>query len=111
MANRYYETFLVTGVVNSEVISKSFIAPENEHRYVEGVYLNVSARAGNTIDLYLEREKIAELTDYMLALPGEDTETFWPLNLDLPVGLSLTVSVVSGGTASNLRAIYRYTVG
>lgn len=111
MSKNYYATYLVNGAINAEVIGSKFISPENEKRFVQGVYLQVSAQEGNTINLYLEREKIAEITDYIIPTTAGVYNIFFPLNLQLPVGQSLTLSVQAGGTANNLRAVYLYNTG
>lgn len=109
-AEKYYDTLQVTGSVNKEVISDKFTSPENEKRHLDGVYLNISAQQGNTVNIYLEREKLANINDYVIPTTAGNESNFFPLDLDLPIGQSLTLSVVSGGTANNLNAVLRYTV-
>lgn len=109
-AQKYYESFHVAGAVNSEQISGNFISPQSEHRYVEGVYLYLSALNGNHVNVYLEREKLAEIRDQVIGSNHNPEYTFWPLDIDLPVGQALTFSIVSGGNTEDLDAVVRYRV-
>lgn len=106
----YYETYNVTGVVNSTVQSSKFTAPENEKRYIVGIYMIVSAVNGNTVTWNLDREELANIDDNLIGTVAGQDHCFWELQTDLPVGQSLSLSLTCGGTAENLKAVIAYRI-
>jgi len=116
MARRYlYKT--VTGTASTEVLQTLLTSTEVEPKRVIKIYPyeTTSTRQGDAvIRLYVEREKIAEFPIYIFQNDLSNKQYMnvpvIELNLELPVGQSLIVGVVSGTTASNFAFMIEYEV-
>jgi len=114
------KAFAVTGVVNTAVEDAGLTSPQGEKRHCNKIFLTVSAAVGDTIEVWLEEEKLMTIYDYLVDGYGDSgaTNILYPTNkpnsfevdADIPVGQVLKVILVSGGTAINIFGGYEYEV-
>lgn len=105
---RLYTYEVVSGVANQEVGGTGITSTQEEPKRIIGVYVIVSARAGNIVKLAVEREDIAEIHDDFLPTNTDFPKPFIELDLELPVGETLKPFIKSGATATNITVIYVY---
>ena len=114
----YYESVHVNGTANTEVVEEILTSTEEEHKFVDAIaFIEDTATEQHDAVLvaYIEREKIMEVP-ISQNLQSWDSDVrmkfdpFYPLGHDLPVGQSLRVGHVSGGTASNVYYTVRYKI-
>jgi len=115
------KAFTITGQANADTFDTAGLeSTEVEKRYCERVIINVSGYAGNLIELWLDREKIFEIYDYHLQTDASSGSTNVqyatnklneiPVELEIPVGRKLQVSINCGGTAKNVFGTYVYHI-
>jgi hypothetical protein len=116
----YYKKFAITGVIN--VTTEDTVGLEStdqESRRCLSVLLNVSGYAGNHVKIFLERETLAEIYDYLISTDAATgTNQYqsinklieFPLDVLIPKGDKLIVAIVCGGTAKNVQGAYKYVI-
>ena len=85
---------------------------------IRGIVVNMSTHIGNTIEVWLERERIAQIPDFCLdtreaagganAYKSATKMGFIRLDVEIPYGQTLKVAVASGATANDLSGAYQY---
>ena len=114
----YYESILIAGVANTETVEDILTSTEEEPKYIEAVAFYEDTAVENldaVLTMYIEREKIVDVpmaqnqrshdSDVRL-----NTDPFFPIGHDLPVGQSFKVGHVSGAVASDIYYTVRYTI-
>lgn len=117
---KYLQAFAVTGVANTDTLdSTGLTSTTEETKTVEKIIVTTSGQVGNTIRVWLEREKLAEIYDYNLDTVEASGSNMYKstvkereivLNVTIPVGQTLRVSINAGGTAKNIFGGYVYTI-
>lgn len=110
------QSFSVTGSANSTVEDTGLASTEAEHKHCKKVLVYLSGIVANKIQLWLEREKLAEYYDYHFATVESTGSTNVqkgstllheiPVDVDIPVGQTLKVALQCGATAKNLFGSY-----
>lgn len=119
MAPRYfYKSVHVDGVANEETVEDIITSTEQEPVLVDAIAF-IEDTAGENYDavlaMYIEREKIVD-TPIMQNQRTHDSEVrlntdpFYPLGHDLPIGQSFKVGHVSGAVASDIWYTVRYQI-
>jgi hypothetical protein len=118
----YYQLFEVTGSANELVTdSDGLESTAEEPKTCEAVLLYVSAQAGNTVELWIKRERVAEIIDYHVDTDESSGSTNTQKSITkqirfevghgIPVGENLKAGIRCGSTAANLKGSYIYTIG
>lgn len=112
------KAFTITGVINTVTPdSLGLESTEAEKKHCDSIIANVSGHIGNTIQVWLDREKRFEIYDYSLDTAEASGTNMYksveklkeiPVDLDIPVGSKLVVQIACGGTAKNLFGTYVY---
>ena len=115
---KYGHAFSITGEENKTTPDDGLSSPETEKRHVEKIILNVSVHIGNTIQVWMDREKFFEIYDYSLDTveaaagdtPYKSTRKQSEIEIDreIPQGATMNVAIKCGGTASNVHGTYIY---
>ena len=114
----YYESVHVDGTANSETLETILTSTEEEHKMIDAVvFIEDTATEQHDAEIvaYIEREKIMDvpISQNLTSFDNDtrlSTNLWYPLGHDLPVGQSLKVGHVSGGTASNVYYTVRYKI-
>jgi hypothetical protein len=117
----YYKHFAVTGVINTTVYDGGIESTESEKITVNAILISVSAYQGNLIEGWIEREKIVDVSDYLLnthqaagaanAYKSTVKMLRIPVDAALDIGKIFKIAVNSGATASDIFGAYEYTIG
>lgn len=116
---KLYQSFTVTGVANTTTYDSGITSTDSEHKTVDSVIVSTSGQIGNKIQVWLEREKKAEVFDYNLdTIEASGTATYKstskllqiPLGIDVPVGQTLKVAIECGGTLKTIYGSYVYQI-
>jgi len=116
----YFQKFTITGVADTVTPDTGLSSSKENPKRLLSVLVRISAYKDNDIQGWLEREKIFEMSDYLIDT-GEiftanyNGKSFNRLNEievghDLPVGSTFTVALKCGSTANDLRGAYRYEI-
>jgi len=106
----YYHSEIITGVANQRTYGDGLTSTEAEKKRIKKVIVTTSARQGNYLEFWVEREKRGLIVDYNLPLA---TDTFrYPLEFDfeLETGRTFKPALVCGGTATNVYITYVYEI-
>lgn len=121
MAQKYYKKFTATGVINSLVLdSAGLSSTDTDKKVLTAVLVNVSGHIGNDVELWLERERLAQVPDYFLDTDEDAGGTVapksavkiarLPIALAIPVGQTVYAGIRCVGTAKDLRGAYEYEI-
>ncbi|RKX83487.1 MAG: hypothetical protein DRP58_08645 [Spirochaetes bacterium] len=105
----YYTYEVINGVANKVVFGEGLMSNETSHKKLEKIILVTSARQGNVIDLYLEKEKVFSVKDDIANLPSDNPKQEFVIDIDIPVGQKIVPALTCGGTATDLTIVYEYT--
>ena len=106
----FYYTDIIYGVPNEVRYGTGLTSTEVEPKRVESVYLVVSGRQNNFIEMWLERERLGQVVDYIIPLTTDDYRLEIPIGVDIPVGRIFNIALRCGGTATVLYVVYKYSV-
>lgn len=114
---KYYKRVVVSGTADTEILSDLLTSTEEEHKHIIALWFTETTGTlygDSVIRAYVEREKIVDMScrhfntatpnDNRVALPRLEIDT------DLPVGQTLSVGHISGGTASNYEFVAEYEI-
>lgn len=119
MPNIKREALSVTGVANTTTEYLVVESTEEEPKVIHAIHVNVSAQVGNRVEIWQEREKVADLYDYLLdTREASGTNQYKSikkmqridLDIDLPIGEKIKIMMVSGSTATDLHGWVEYTI-
>jgi hypothetical protein len=114
--SKYYKYTTVTGTSGGETTAASVASTDVEPKHVSKIYVYESTITKNNdaiVRVYVERERIVDAPIRMF-LDQASTPTYplaagvFEVDFDLPVGQTLYVGHVSGGTASNVTFVIEY---
>jgi hypothetical protein len=114
----YYESVTIAGVANTETLEDILTSTEEEAKHIDAIaFFETTAVENHDAELamYIERERIVSVpmaqnqrshdSDVRL-----NTDPFFPIGHDLPVGQAFKVGHVSGAVASDMCYTVRYTI-
>lgn len=118
MPTKYYKSGTVSGTANTETLTKILTSTEEAPKTVNKLYVTEITATENLDSMirgYIERERIMEFDQRHLHDAFDSDTRFGEvpdieLNHDIPVGQSLSVGHVSGGTASNFAYTVEYEI-
>lgn len=105
---KLYFSERVTGSPNTLVLGTGLVSTEVEPKVIKGLYITVSARNGNMIEAWIERERTLQILDTIFSLSSDSFRLYIPVDVDLPIGRRFAVGVRSGATATNIDVVYEY---
>jgi len=118
----FYKKFAVTGSANVQVLDTAGVeSTSDEKKTLHAVLLRVTGYAGNDIVVWREREKLAEVPDYLFDTEADLGAANFPysttkmqrleLELPIPVGETVKIGIVCGGTNKDISGAYVYSIG
>ena len=107
MSSLYFSEVIV-GTSNTTVFGTGLTSTEAEPKKLKNLILTVSARAGNRVEGWYEREKRLDIIDRNLPLPTETHRVIIPIDFDIAIGKTWKVAINSGGTATDIYVTYEY---
>ncbi len=119
MAPRYfYKSVHIDGTANEETVETIITSTEEEPVHVDAIAFIEDTAVENydaVLAMYIEREKIldAPVMQNQRTHDSEvrlNTDPFYPLGHDLPVGQSFKVGHVSGAVATDMWYTVRYQI-
>ena len=112
---KYYKEVTVNGVANEEVLEDIITSTETFKYKVNRIWFTevTSTLQGDAqLRVYLEREKILDINyKHLLRYSGSNERIdnyAIDLDIEIPVGQTLSVGFVSGATASNFKIAIEY---
>lgn len=120
MAQTYYQAFSITGVTNDTTYDGGLTSTEAEPKRLKAILVNVSDYQDNLVQVWLEREKLADVYDKIFNTDGDTGSTNTPysttklirlpVDRDIPVGQTAKVAIQCGGNATNIQGAYEYEI-
>jgi hypothetical protein len=107
MARIVYYSETVTGTTNTEVLGNGITSTEAEPKTIKEIIITVSARQGNRVRGYVERERMIDIIDQVCQTRTDAFRLPLTLDLELPVGHTFKVGIACGGTATNVDVVYK----
>ena len=104
----YYSYDIVYGVANEEKVGQGIYSHEVSKKVLKKIYLSTSARNGNIIKLYKEKELIFEVPDTVVALDTDNPKTCFDIDVEIPVGQHIYPALSCGGSASTVTIVFAY---
>lgn len=105
---KYYASETITGVANSTTYGNGLTSTGQSRKKVNKIYATVSSKAGNYLELWLEKERIAQIHDDILNLATDLAKLEIELDIEIPVGQTLVPAFRCGGTANIITLVYQY---
>lgn len=112
-----YEEVSVSGVINSRTLENGVTSTQEQPKHIESVTVTEVTGTPNNdaiLEFWVETERVCEMAIVHTLLDAASSDRNWKpeieLNLDLPVGQTLKVGHVSGGTASDVRFNIKYSL-
>lgn len=114
---KLYKRVAVNGSSNEETLEEVVTSTSEEPKHITAIWFNESTgtlQSNAILRAYVERERIIDF-DFCLfhQYDAGRTRIVKPrleVDIDLPVGQSLTVGHVSAGTASNFEIVAEYEI-
>lgn len=114
---KYYKEVTVSGMANEETLKDILTSTETAKYKVNKIWFTEVTSTLNgdaTLRVYLEREKILDMSyKHLLKYSGSNERIdnyAIDLDLEIPVGQTLSVGFVSGSTASNFKIAIQYEI-
>ena len=104
----YYASETITGVANATKYGDGLTSTEVSRKRVKSIYVVTSTRAGNYLELWLEKERIAQIHDDVINIATDNPKTEIDLDVEIPVGQTLIPALRCGGTATTITIVYKY---
>ena len=112
---KFYKRLEVTGVANKEKLGDILTSTAEEPKHVTALWFTETTAAENNdaiLRAYVEREKVLDMSiKHMLSTMDADGRYWKPrieVDIILPVGQSLSVGHLSGGTLSVIDIVAEY---
>ena len=104
----YYASEVINGAANSTVYGDGLTSTEASRKRVKSIMVTASARQNNYLELWLEKELVGRIHDNVLSLPTDLAKYEIELDVEIPIGQTLTPAVRCGGTATDMVVVYKY---
>lgn len=118
--SRRYQAFTITGVANVETFDGGLESTQAEPKRLIALLVHLSGYAANFVQLWREKEKLAEVYDYHFVTEADLGAANFPyvtnrltrldLEIDIPIGQRLKAALKCGATTKNLFGCYVYEV-
>ena len=106
----YYESETITGIANQRTFGTGITSTEPEKKRIKKVIVTTSAREGNYVEFWVEREKRGSIIDYNLPLNTDAFRLELEFDTEIEVGRSFTPALYCGGTATTVYITYCYEI-
>jgi len=103
-----YDSEEIVGVVNILVLGNGIVSTMAEPKRLRNIIITVSARAGNRIEGWVEREQCLDITDRNLPLVTDAYRIILPINFEIQIGRRWRAGIRSGSTPTNIYVTYEY---
>jgi len=114
---KYYKEVTINGTANEETLEDILTSTETfKYRVNRIIFTETTSPQNNDAQLrvYLEREKILDVnvvhTLTNITTNSRVPDPWFELDLEIPVGQTLTAGFVSGSTASNFKIAIEYEI-
>lgn len=114
---KYYKEVEISGTANEETLENILTSTETyKYRVNRVIFTETTSTLNNDAQLrvYLEREKILDLnvvhTLTNITTSSRVPDPWFDLDIEIPVGQTLSVGFVSGSTASDFRIAIEYEI-
>ena len=114
---KYYKEVTISGTANEETLEDILTSTETSKYKVNRIIFTETTSPQNNdaqLRVYLEREKILDVnvvhTLSNITTNSRVPDPWFDLDLEIPVGQTLTVGFVSGSTASDFKIAIQYEV-
>jgi len=114
----FYKAFSVTGQNNKTVLDSGLISTVEVPKTIRAVLINVSAYQGNTVEGWIETNRILEIIDKVLNTefvaaadtPYSSTTKIVriPIEEPIPAGMIFKIGINSGATKTDISGAYEY---
>jgi len=115
---KYFKEFSITGVANDTAYDEGLESTETEKRKVTHVLVNVGAHVGNTLEFWLERERVATIPDYLVDTEANSATTNTmvsttkinriEVDFEIPTGQRFKAAIRCGANPQNFYGAYEY---
>lgn len=115
---KYYKNFKVTGKASTTIFDGGIESTEAERKRILGIIISLSGYGDNVIEINIDREKIAGISDYSLDTEADLGAANFPystskmqfieLGHELDQGQTLQVGIKCGVTPKDVRGSYVY---
>lgn len=100
----------VNGESNAVVYGNGLLSTDVEPKIIKRVWVRVSARAGNFIEFWVERERIAVIHDTYGRLNNENLDIVFEFNREIEPGRVFRPAIRCGATPTSVVIMYEYEV-
>lgn len=107
---KYTYSEIITGVVNSTVYGSGITSTDVEKKKLNSVVIVTSAKAGNFIEGWYERERTHVIADNVLPLVTDGYRIKIDVDEVIEQGKTWKAALRCGGTATNITVMYEYEV-
>lgn len=107
---KYTYSEIITGAVNSTVYGSGITSTDVEKKKLNSVVIVTSAKAGNFIEGWYERERTHIISDNILPLVNDTYRIKIDVDDVIEQGKTWKVALRCGGTASVITVMYEYEV-
>lgn len=115
---KYYKRQVITGVFNKEELKEIITSTAEEPKHITALWFTeitpITENNDAILRAYVERERILDMSIkqliYAMDVETRHSRPRLEVDIDLPVGLSLSVGCVSGGTATILEVVVEYEI-
>jgi len=114
----FYKSFSVTGEANKSIFDSGLISTVEEPKRIRAVIISVSKWSSNTLEGWIETNRILEIDDHVLnTLEEYGSDNAYastykmlriPIEEDLKPGLVFKIGIKCGSTPSNIYGAYEY---
>ena len=114
----FYKLFRVNGVANKTEFDTGLISTVEEPKRIRAILINVSAYKDNTIEGWIETNRILEVPDDICnssSLTGADTFPYStsklcriPVDENVPPGMIFKIAINCGADVTNIDGSYEY---
>ena len=104
----YYASETINGSANSTVYGDGLTSTEASRKRIKSIIVTTSARQGNYLELWLEKELVGRIHDDVLDLASDVPKHEFEMDVEIPIGQTLTPAVRCGGTATDMVVVYKY---
>lgn len=107
---KLYFSETVTGLANGLRMGSGLTSTEVEPKKINNVIITVSARNGNFVEGWIERERTFVVQDRHFPLNTDAFRLVLPIDLEIPIGQTWAIGVRSGSTATDVFVTYEYEI-
>jgi len=114
----FYKLFRITGLSNKTVFDDGLISTVEEPKTLRAIIINVSNYNNNTIEGWIETNRILEIPDDCCStIDSTTTATYYrptnkmwriPINEDIKPGMIFKIAIKCGAALTNIDGSYEY---